>query len=99
MDIVILALAVFRTANLIALEDGPANVFERLRNWANSEAQTRGGMYTQFAGLIGCVWCSSVWLGALTTVAHYTMPNLATWLALPFALSAITMILDRWVNG
>ena len=99
MDILILALAVFRLSNLITNEDGPGGMFASLRDWADSEAKIKGGAYTQFAGLIGCPWCLSVWLGVAATIAHAVAPNVTGWLALPFALSAAALILDRWCNG
>jgi hypothetical protein len=99
LDIIILALAVFRLSNLIANEDGPLKMFDNLQEKLSYRAQTDGGVWVQAHELVSCPYCLSVWLGVAWAILFYTAPNASTWLALPFALSAITLILDRWVNG
>jgi len=54
LRIVLAVLAVFRLAQLLALDDGPFDVFERLR---------RSG-HAQWRKLVNCPYCLGVWLSA-----------------------------------
>lgn len=102
MDILILALAVWRASSLLANEDGPYNIFERARMRLGAryleDGVTRHGTNELSKGVI-CVWCNSVWIGAIAALAYYLAPTLTTWLALPLALSAIAIVTESAVNG
>jgi len=54
--LVLAALAVYRLAQLIAIDDGPGQVFRRLRG-----RFVTGGM----ADLVHCPYCLGVWFAAL----------------------------------
>ena len=62
LDILILCLATFRAAQLVALDDGPGQIFARLRSWAIADARE----------LFSCPYCLGVWFAALFTVAWLT---------------------------
>lgn len=98
---VVLAFAVWRVSSLVSAERGPWDVFQRLREMVGIEHDADGHIIatpeTFMAGLISCVWCISVWLGGLATLVAYLWPVAAFWLALPLALSAAAIGLDKLV--
>lgn len=71
MHFVIGALATWRLASLIVYEDGPFEVFTRLRSISVLE------------GMTSCLWCTSIWTGLLVTVLLFVAEPVI-W---PFALS------------
>ena len=56
---IVLTLAVYRVAHLITREDGPLDLFAKLRGWLDPHQQTWIGR-----GL-NCILCVSFWLGLL----------------------------------
>lgn len=100
MDIIILALATWRISNLFVNEDGPFMMFAELRRLAgvryDKASEPVAG--NEVAKLFTCIWCFSVWLGLIVAVAYYFYPIRTYWVCLPFALSALVIGWDRWVN-
>jgi len=84
LQLIILALATWRISSLITDEGGPFQIFERWRNFA-----------TNYTGLFDCIWCFSVWMGTLITIAYFIWPYYTFWLSVPFALSAIAIALEK----
>lgn len=100
MDIFILALAVWRVSNLFIDESGPCDMFERFRSWVGVGYNERGESYAtnELAELFTCHFCLSVWLGAFAAILYYFYPALAYWLCLPFALSALSLVVNKWMR-
>ena len=73
--------AVWRLSSLFALEDGPGDIFEKLR----------GKGPDVFKKAIACQWCNSAWLGIFYSLAFLCSPELAALLALPFTLSTLAI--------
>lgn len=48
-----------------------------------------------FGRLFTCIYCLSVWVGIAATVVYWIAPDVAWWLSLPFALSALVVFLER----
>ncbi len=97
MAYLILALATWRITSLLVNEYGPFNLLERMRYWLGvryDEDLRRIGTNV-VAEAFTCVWCLSVWVGLVLSVALYAMPVLSVWLLLPFALSAGAIVIDR----
>jgi len=84
LDLLVLALATWRVAYMIANEHGPFRVFERLRN-----ALPLGGLTT-------CLYCLSVWVGLLFYVINAT--ELA-WVTQVCAVSGAALMLYRYTGG
>lgn len=84
----ILALAVWRLSSLLVNEDGPNEIFADLR------ARIKG-----YTGLMECIWCLSVWIGFAVAAAWIFYPTETALVCLPFALSALAIGWDRWING
>lgn len=100
LDLVILVLATWRLTSLLVWEDGPFEVFARLRHLLGVQYddlnRPMGGNWLA-KGVI-CPACASVWFGTLWAVAYWLWPDVA-WVALPFALSAGAIIVERINNG
>jgi hypothetical protein len=97
MEILILILATYRIAHLLAEEAGPFDVFGWLRELAGVGFDDVGNLYgaNELARGLMCVWCNSVWVGAGWALVYYLTPDVAFWLALPFALSAGAVIVEE----
>jgi hypothetical protein len=90
MDIItllILSLATWRVSSLFVVEDGPFKMFAKLR-----------GKITLF-GLLSCLWCLSVWVGAAVIAAWYFVPFWTVILCAPFAVSGAAIMIDRYINA
>lgn len=104
-DFIILALAIWRIGNMLVKEDGPWLMFEHLRLKAGLMPQSAdhpmGVRETDPPGrmpgsLFTCVWCMSIWVAGVWTVFYALNKKIASWAAMPFALSAISCVIDRW---
>lgn len=47
------------------------------------------------AGVFACIWCMSVWVGALFGTGWLAGGDAMLWVALPLALSAVAIGMDR----
>lgn len=101
-EFVILALATWRVTHLLSIEDGPGDVFKRLRIALGARESVNMGWQADsfFGRLILCPLCTSVW----AATGLYFMPriipaflynSLAAILALSGAASIIHLYLDR----
>ncbi len=91
----IAALAVYRVARMIAAEDGPFDVFAKLRHRFGIETQSNWWQ----RGLT-CIACISFWLG-LGVAALYgfgLMRAWMEWVLYGLALSSVNVILMRRVG-
>ncbi len=89
-DIILIGLGAWRLASLLVQEDGPWDVFVRVRDWTGMPLGT--GF---FAKLLGCIWCTSVWTGTALYGVWLLVPVLSY---LP-AIWAVALIVDRWMLG
>lgn len=83
---VIAALACYRVSVLLVKDAGPWEVFKKARK------------LTRVSKLLNCMFCTSVWVGAMIEAALYSsgvkdLPIVCVCLAL--GMSAVTIILDR----
>lgn len=90
LDLAILALATWRLASLAASEDGPYRILARFRHWAGVRYDPQGGPFgnNEFAKMLACPYCNSVWIGAALTGVYFLWPAVV-WPCLPLALSAV----------
>jgi hypothetical protein len=105
VKLLVYGLAVYRVTRLFVYENGPSNIFERLRTWAGTNQNYyettlldgRKGKWIVkegfLGGLLACPLCLSVWISAIAAICLYLKKALfdamATWLA----LSAIATVL------
>ena len=100
MTFLTLALATWRLTSLLVWEDGPFEIFARLRLHLGVRYDDMSQPYGKnwLARGIACPACASVWFGIMWAVAYWLWPDVV-WVALPFALSAGAIALERWNNG
>jgi len=96
IDLLILALATWRLSSLLAQEDGPYDMFAKLRRrlGVRYDAHRRPSGENVIARGVICVWCNSVWVGAALALAYFLWPAVV-WLCLPLALSAAAIVIDQ----
>lgn len=94
MHYLILALATWRLSNLLVNEDGPADMFLYLRSFVGVR-EFADEQPNAVAGAFTCIWCMSVWVGALFGMGWLTWGEPVMWLALPLALSAVAIVMDK----
>jgi len=99
MDYLILALATWRLSSLIVNEAGPWDLLAKFRAWIgiyyddHSEVQGKNVV----ARAMTCVWCISIWVALFLTVMKFIVPATPV-LMLPFALSAVAIMIEEFVN-
>lgn len=100
VGLIILGLAVWRVTSLLVDEEGPWEIFCRLRQWAGVRYDVRSEAYgtNVVAKAMCCVWCLSVWTGAAFSLAFLINPTVTLFLSLPLALSAICIIIGKAVT-
>jgi hypothetical protein len=79
----ILALAVWRISYALTAEDGPMNIFIKLRS-------------LKLGGLFDCIYCTSIWVGFIAIwlwLGHFEA------LLYPFALSGLAMMLRSYTGA
>lgn len=91
------AVTTWRISRMLIYEKGPFDIFERVR--------TRLGVVYQDGHLVRykyeitiCMWCLSVWIGALVTAVVLLLGAHAMWLLLPYVFSAFASLMNRWVD-
>ena len=103
LDFVILSLAVYRLSVFFIYDDGPFDVFQRLRERVGILYYDNGDVieesYKGFAGLLSCIYCLSVWWSLLLVLLYWFFPSYVTILSMPFALGGAVMIIERLVHG
>ena len=90
LTLAVYSLATWRLASLLCCEDGPADIFKRLRSFVAPSPL--------WSGLLGCVWCCSVWVGAGWAAVDAVAPAIALRVAVMFAFSAVAVIVQRWME-
>lgn len=103
MELVVIALAVWRISNLLSDTDqtGPFNIL----TWIRIKAGMKYDMYSQpttipgsFADMLMCVYCNSVWIGLIFTLLYLYNQEVTFFVSLPFALSAVAIIIQEGIN-
>lgn len=84
--LIVLILAVYRLSRMIAIEDGPADIFTKFRSTLSQESWVGRGFY--------CVLCLSFWLSLLAAILAYRKPRciLVHWLAIAGGVTLINEV-------
>lgn len=100
-DFIIIGLAVWRLASLLAREEGPVQIFDRFRHFVGIR-YTEGDIdwTNNFAKGLSCVHCNSIWLGAVASVLYFTTNGsiVLMGIAWALALSSIAVVVDEITN-
>ena len=109
MDYLLLILATWRISCLLLYEEGPFDIFTRLRNLIgiyeelDSEGDTQQYIDPDksnfLTALFSCLYCLSIWLGFGFAILYFTFPNIAIYIATPFAISAGAVLIDNLSDG
>lgn len=91
LEFIIGGVVTWHVANLLAKQNGPRDVFARLRAYLSRRQKRSGGWFDA----ITCVTCSSMYVGAV--VALWGSENVLEWLAYTLAFSAIATIIERYM--
>lgn len=95
-EFLVFGLATWRVASLLVEEDGPWDLLGRLRYRLgvryDEESQPYGT--NVLAKALTCVWCLSLWVGIAWSVLWLCAGQHALWAALPFAFSAVAVVLN-----
>lgn len=98
--LVVLTLATFRLSVLLVDEYGLFGIAERWRTLIGVVAGLHNSEQPNaLAGIFSCVWCCSLWVGLGFTLLYAADPTIAFWLALPFALSAFSVLAYRLIES
>lgn len=92
-EFIIFSLGTWRISTILVREDGPFDVFFKLRAMFDDK------QIELFDLLFSCVWCMSVWVATFIILSAIMNKTLTLYLILPFALSAIAVILEEKING
>jgi hypothetical protein len=98
LEFIILALATWRLTSLLVWEDGPFEVFAKLRYRLGVRYDDLSQAYgtNWLAKGVVCPACASVWFGTFWAIAYLLWPQ-TWWAALPFALSAGAILVESLV--
>lgn len=83
-----LSFAVWRLSSLFAEESGPFNLFGKLRTFL---VMSNNFILSELGEGISCMWCNSVWLGALASI--FISVNVFEWIVFSFSLSAFSILI------
>lgn len=97
--LLIFGLATWRIAHLLAAENGPFDVFLKIRKFFEIVHDEDDNVVIRpknfFAQVISCVWCNSIYIGTFWTVLFCFLGDFTLFLALPFALSAVAIMVEK----
>jgi hypothetical protein len=99
INLVILVSAIWRLCSLVANEDGPFLIFDRIRRLAlrlTRRSRFFGALHF-YQGLV-CEWCNSIWFAVPAAVAWWYFGDVVLLAALPLALSAWVIVLKYAVR-
>lgn len=83
-------------------QHGPGCILDKIRRMTGMRYDEYSRQITEpgsLAEAITCVWCSSIWIGMGFGIILAISTQIAFWIALPFALSAIAIILESIIIG
>ena len=102
LDFLVLGLAAWRLSAMLSYERGPFRSFLLLRRaigiWPASEDDPSPNIWNadnELANVVACVWCLGVWISVALAVAYVLAGSIVTLLAMPFALAAVVVIVEK----
>ena len=92
VEFIVKGLATWRVSHMLVKEDGPWYAFRRLRESQGWEYDEDGNIIVYpDSHVLACVWCLSVWVGLLFS-------RLPISVVIPFALSAVAILTEKWLD-
>jgi len=98
LEFLVLALATWRLTSLLVWEDGPFEVFAKLRHWLGVRYDDMSQPYGSnwFAKGVVCPACASVWFGTVLGIA-YLLWNPTWYIAFLLALSTGAILVETLI--
>lgn len=100
IEFVVVALAVWRLSSLLVKEEGPLDMFVRLRKFVGVKYDEFSEPYgtNLVSKIFACVWCMSIWLSAPATLSFILFPKFTFYASLLFAFSAVAIIVETIIT-
>jgi hypothetical protein len=114
IEFFIIGFAVWRIALMLVDDIGPFDVFYRLRYWAGLREADDGTKYVQLKSYsrpfyvnlsetlaegLNCVRCTSMWVALPFFVLYLVSPLITVYVAMPFFLSGVAVLMERIRDG
>lgn len=102
VECILFFLSVWRTSVMVIEEEGPGDVFVKLREFTGSE---KGGVPVNwydldtFGKLTQCPWCLSVWVGLALALLRIISPKVYSIFIMALAGSAATVLIEEKRHG
>ena len=107
LDFIILSLAIARFTYLMTEEDGPFNIFFKIRYLVGFRKEVEynaigqpiptSGCVNHFCKGFICFNCSSVWYSALFLTGYMLIPEITMVISTWLALSGLAMVVRNWL--
>ena len=98
LTFIIYGIATWRLSSLLVNEAGPGDIFVHLREFAGiaHDDQKQKTIIPDgfFSGILSCVWCCSVWVGAFWMLFDLLFPTIALRCAVLFGFSALAIFIQ-----
>lgn len=98
LDFLLEVLAVYRLSQLISVDDGPFDVFKRLRLLCGQIAYKYKKIKT-LADLVNCPYCVGVWFALCVVIALRQRYWFLRWLAIAGGQAFLQQVSDRQVEA
>lgn len=92
--LVLAALAAFRLAELVAIDNGPFDIFFELRSWANDSPLNNRNLRRTFHDAITCVHCAGMYFAIGEVILHLISPKIAALIIFPLAIAGLQSLLS-----
>ena len=105
LEFLIICLAAWNISSLLVQENGPFDVFKRLRYHAGVDMDPHNALYKRYgigrfheniAELFMCVWCMSRWVAAILVALYMLFPTVVLILCAILAVSTAVIMIDNW---
>lgn len=99
LELIIMVLATWRLASMLVYEEGPFDIFLKIRSLFGITHHEDGSVEkipdNTLAKLFTCIWCMTIWMGALVYLLWLVAPVLV-WI---LGLSTGAIIIERVKGG
>jgi hypothetical protein len=103
IPLLVYGLATWRVASMFVSELGPGDLFLKLRavSGITHDDSKRVAIIPDgfLPGVLSCVWCCSVWVGAFWMLFDLISPWLALRLATALSFSAVAILIQSFVEN
>lgn len=97
-QIVVFMIAVWRMSIMITREDGPGEIFKKLRYYLGAEDDfglSEWEWMSAWGKLVSCPYCISVWVASIFVLIAAIFPAFAKALFIALAGSGVTVLIER----